>query len=217
MSRWWNEQVARLGDAMPLGLAALLLLLAAVLVGAGLYWWPAWLPWRWWRSPRLDGLRRLRPSWPWWWRWSRLWRWRWRWRWPWRRRRRPVVESAEPAPAAGDELPDLPAAAFLSLADRLAAQGRFAEAVRERLRAIVRELIDAGLLDHRPGWTVTELAAAAGAARPAVRPGLDAASRLFSDIWYGQRPADADDDRRMRAYAGQVHEALGRPTPVGVA
>jgi hypothetical protein len=109
---------------------------------------------------------------------------------------------------AGDELPDLPAADFVSLADRFAAEGRFAEAVRERLRAIVRELIDAGLIDNRPGWTVTELATAAGAARPPVRPGLDAASRLFSDIWYGQRPATADDDRRMRGYAGQVHGAL---------
>jgi hypothetical protein len=126
-----------------------------------------------------------------------------------------VAEAAEPVPVAGDELPDLPAAAFVSLADRLAAQGRFAEAVRERLRAIVRELIDSGLLDHRPGWTVTELAAAAGAARPPVRPGLDAASRLFSDIWYGQRPADADDDRRMRGYARQVHAALTGPALVG--
>jgi hypothetical protein len=213
MSRWWTEQVARLGDAIPLGLAALLLLLAAGLVGAGLYWWPAWLPSRWWRSPRLGRLRPRRLRWPWQWRWSRLLRWRPRW--PWRRRRRPVAEPADLAPVAGDELPDLPAADFLSLADRLAAQGRFAEAVRERLRAVVRELIDAGLLDHRPGWTVTELAAAAGAARPTVRPGVDAASRLFSDIWYGQRPAGADDDRRMRAYAGQVHEALTRPTLVG--
>jgi hypothetical protein len=209
VSRWWTDQVARLGDTIPLGLAALLLLLLGGLVGAGLCWWPAWLPWRWWRSPRLAGIRsrRFRLRWP--------WHWRWRLRWPWRRPRPAPAEPAEPSPVAGDGLPDLPAAEFVSLADRLAAQGRFAEAVRERLRAIVRELIDAGLLEHSPGWTVTELAAAAGAARPAVRPGLDAASRLFSDIWYGQRPAGADDDRQMRGYAGQVHVALSGPVPVG--
>jgi len=204
VSRWWNEQVAGITDVIPVGLLYLLVLLLGVLVGAALYWWPAWLPWRWWRTPRLR-LRRINWRWPW------QWRWRWsmvlRWRRPWRRRRT-ATEPAEATPVSGDELPDLPAAEFISLADRLAAEGRFAEAVRERLRAIVRELIDAGLIENRPGWTVTELAAAAGVARPPVRPGLDAASGLFSGIWYGQRPAGPEDDRRMRGYAGQVHGAL---------
>ncbi len=109
---------------------------------------------------------------------------------------------------AGDELPDLPVEEFLSLADRLAAQGRFAEAVRERLRAIIRSLVDARLIEHHPEWTVTELAAAAGAAHPPVRGGLDEASLLFSEIWYGQRPAGAGDDARMRGYARQVTGAL---------
>jgi hypothetical protein len=208
MTRWWNELVASITDVIPVGLAYLLVLLLAGIVGIALYWLPAWLPWRWWRTPRLRlRLPRIRWRWPWHWQWSVPWR-RWRLRWPWRRRPRPAAEPTLATPVAGDGLPDLPVADFVSLADRLAAEGRFAEAVRERLRAIVRELIDAGLIDNSPGWTVTELAAAAGAARPAVRPGLDAASRLFSDIWYGQRPASADDDRWMRGYAGQVHDAL---------
>jgi Domain of unknown function (DUF4129) len=204
VSRRWTEWVASLGDRLPLGLAALLLLLLAGLVGAALYWWPAWLPARWWprRAPDAAGRRR--------WRWPRLRRPHLRWRWPWRRRRRTPKEDVAPveSPVAGDELPDLPVEEFLSLADRLAAQGRFAEAVRERLRAIVRALVDARLIEHRPGWTVTELAAAAGAAHPPVRAGLDAASLLFSEIWYGQRPADAGDDARMRGYATQVTGAL---------
>src|SRR5262249_49100622 len=87
MSRWWTDQVAALGDHIPLGLAALLLLLAAALVGAGLYWWPHWLPWRWFR---LTGARWPRLRWPWHWRWH--WSLRWRWRWPWRRRRRTEPE-----------------------------------------------------------------------------------------------------------------------------
>jgi hypothetical protein len=195
MTRTWTEWVAALGDHLPLGLAALLLILLGGLIGAALYFWPAWLPWRWLRLPRLGRPRLRWPGLRWPWRWS----WRWMLRWPWRRRpKKTDTEPALPEPVAADELPDLPAAAFLSLADQLAAQGRFAEAVRERLRAIVRELIDAGLVDNRPGWTVTELATAAGGARPPVRPGLDAASRLFSDIWYGQRPATAGDDQRYR-------------------
>src|SRR5262249_52273092 len=128
-------------------------------------------------------------------------------------------EAPEPAdePERGDtqhELPDRPAEEFVSLADRYAAQGRYAEAVRERLRAIVRELVDAGAVGNRPGWTGTELARVAAAARPPVRPPLDAASLVFSDIWYGLRPAYAHHDERMREYAAQVHAALAAQ-PVG--
>ncbi len=202
MGRWWDEFVARVDDTVGLGLTALLLFVAAALVAAGWYFWPKWLPRNW---PRRAGDGRERR-----WHWPRLRRPRWRWRWPWRRRRRAEARPAEPdlVPHETDELPDLPAEAFRSLADRLAAEGRFAEAVRERLRGIVRELVDAGVVENRPGWTVTELAAAAGGARPPVRPPLDAASRLFSDIWYGQRPAAAEHDARMREYAAHVHAAL---------
>jgi hypothetical protein len=197
MTRWLTDRVAAIGDVLGLGLATLLLLLAAALSGAAWYWYPAWLPWRWWRRPH----------------WSFK-----SWRWPWRRRAPDGTEAepevAEPAEVAAHELPDLPAEAFRSLADQYAAQGRYAEAVRERLRAIVRELVDAHIVENRPGWTVTELARAAGAARPPVRPPLDAASRLFSYIWYGLRPAYARDDEQMREYATQVHAALAA-VPVG--
>jgi hypothetical protein len=198
VARWWDEFVASVDDAVGLGLVTLLLLLAAALVAAGWYLWPKWLP-RNWPRPAGGGARR--------WRWPRL-----RWRWPWRRRKRgrKTDETAEPAvePHETEGLPDLPAEAFMSLADRLAAEGRFAEAVRERLRAIVRELVDAGVVENRPGWTITELASAAGRARPPVRAPLDGASRLFSDIWYGLRPAGAEHDARMREYAAHVHSAL---------
>jgi hypothetical protein len=111
------------------------------------------------------------------------------------------------------------AGAFVALADRLAAEGRFAEAVRERLRSMVRELVDRGVIEHRPGWTVTELAAAAAAIRPAVDRPLGEAARIFSEIWYGQRPADASHDARMRALGEQLHATLANGaarTPVGV-
>jgi hypothetical protein len=185
-----------------------LLFVAAALVAAGWYFWPKWLPWNW---PRRAKTGEPRKKWR--WRWPRL-----RWRWPWRRRRKAEdeAETTEPelVPHETDELPELPVEAFLSLADKLAAEGRYAEAIRERLRGIVRELIDAGVIENRPGFTVTELAGAASRVRPQVRPPLDAASRLFSDIWYGQRPAGAEPDARMREYATHVHAAL-TPVPVG--
>jgi hypothetical protein len=63
---------------------------------------------------------------------------------------------------------ELPAVTFVELADRLARRAATAEAIRERLRGMVRELIERGVLEHRPGWTVTELAAVAAGRRPAV-------------------------------------------------
>ena len=202
MSRWWNELAAAVTDVVPPPLLALLLFLAAAVVAALWYWFPAWVPRR---LPRFGRLHWHRPRWH--WRWPTL---RWRWsalRARWRRRR--DAEPAAPEPVDDAGLPDLTAEAFLSLADRLAAEGRYAEAVRERLRAMVRELVDREVIEHRPGWTVTELAAAAGARRPVVDAPLGEASDVFSRIWYGQRPAHAEHDDRMRALGADLHAALG--------
>jgi hypothetical protein len=70
------------------------------------------------------------------------------------------------------------------------------------------------VIEHRPGWTVTELAHAAAAARPSVDQPLTQATTLFSDIWYGQRPAHAEHDARMRALAERVGSAVGERVPV---
>ena len=203
MSRRWTEFVAAVGDRIGLGTATLLLLLAALLTGAAWYWFPRWLPWRWWgRFARY--LAAHRPRGRAWWRWRRrpgARRWRWR-----RRRPAPAVPELEPQP--GLDLPELPAQSFVSLADWLAAQGRYAEAVRERLRGIVRVLVDAGVIANPPGATVTELAQAASAVRPVVRPAVGGAGAVFSEIWYGQRPATAGEDRLMRGYAEAVDRAL---------
>jgi hypothetical protein len=77
------------------------------------------------------------------------------------------------------------------LADTAAADGRWADAVRERLRAIARELEQRGVLDARPGRTADELAREAGGAVPEVRAPLLKAATVFDEVWYGGRPADA--------------------------
>jgi hypothetical protein len=89
-------------------------------------------------------------------------------------------------------------------ADELAAAGRWAEAVRERLRAILRGLIERELVPSSPGWTVMELVRAAGRSRGDLSAPLDAAAAIFSEIWYGLRPATAEDDAAMRAHAAAV-------------
>jgi len=202
MSRWWNDVVAALADVTPggvIGVAIGLLILAAV-VAILWYTWPPRLFFGRGSAGGRDGggrRRRSRSGWP-----------RWRWRLRWRRRRKRRKAAADLDELAPDELPDVPARVLALTADQLAAQGRYAEAVRERLRAIVRELVEREIVDHRPGWTVTELAAAAGHARPLAAPGLQGASGTFSEIWYGQRPATVEDDVRMRDHAQDIHQAL---------
>lgn len=205
MSRAWNDLVAAVADSTPGGVVgvALAVLIVAAVVALLWYTWPPslWLGGdRRGGRERRSGRRRFRFGWP-------KWRWRLR-RWRRRRHRRPAADADELAP---DELPEVAAAVLTLTADELAAAGRYDEAVRERLRAVVRELVERQVIEHRPGWTVTELAGEAGRARPPAAAPLREASGVFSEIWYGQRPATVDDDVRMRACARAVHEALAVP------
>jgi hypothetical protein len=181
--RWWNEAAAGWDDIVPLGLTFLILMVLAAVTAVLWYTYPAWLPSRWRmrraarRAGREDAFGEVVGE---------------------------PVEGEEEADA--EELPERPAEVYHSLADRYAAEGRWAEAVRERLRAIVRELVEREVIEHVPGWTVTELARAAAGARPELGPALDGATAVFSGIWYAQRPATADDDARMRAHLAGVHE-----------
>lgn len=106
-----------------------------------------------------------------------------------------------PAPRTGEASP-------AGRADRLAAEGRYAEAVRERLRDMVHELVRRQVVEPRAGMTVTELTDAAARVRPATRTALHEAGTIFSDLWYAQRPATAAHDRRMRDLATDLHRAL---------
>lgn len=136
------------------------------------------------------------------------------WRPRWRRRAKAAKSrptKSDPPRTADDtdddEVPEVPADELHARADWYAAAGRYREAVRERLRAMVRRLVAHGVIDHRPGWTVTELARAAGDALPAAAAPLSEAGRIFSDIWYGDRTADIRHDRRMRALTDDVRTA----------
>jgi NAD(P)H-dependent FMN reductase len=98
-------------------------------------------------------------------------------------------------------------------ADAHAARGEWAEAVRERLRAVVRDLEERDLLDPRPGRTADEAAADGGRALPACAEQLRAAARTFDDVWYGGVPATEEMDARLRAVDEAVRRA--RPVPAG--
>jgi hypothetical protein len=102
----------------------------------------------------------------------------------------PLGRSA-PSAALFDGSSALPASSHREQAESAARQGRWADAVRERLRAVVRELEARGALDPRPGRTAGEIARDGGAALPSLADDLQRAASLFDEIWYGGRPADA--------------------------
>ena len=95
-------------------------------------------------------------------------------------------------------------------AERFAAAGAWAEAVRSRLRAIVRDLEDRGLVDARPGRTADEVARDAGARLPSAAADLRLGARIFDDIWYGGRTADATSYSRLVEIDAAV--AAARPS-----
>jgi hypothetical protein len=105
-------------------------------------------------------------------------------------------------------------------ADAFAARGEWAEAVRSRLRAVVRTLEERGIIDPRPGRTAAEVAAEAGGARPDLSGLLRGAAGVFGEIWYGRRAATAGDDAVLRELdtalrSRQRREALATAGPGG--
>ncbi|GAA3122417.1 DUF4129 domain-containing protein [Streptosporangium carneum] len=97
------------------------------------------------------------------------------------------------------------AAEHRDAAERLAAREQWAEAIRERLRAVARDLEDRVIVDSTPGRTAGELAAEAGRALPGFAADLATAARVFDDVTYGEAPGTAasygilrDLDERLR-------------------
>jgi hypothetical protein len=106
-------------------------------------------------------------------------------------------------------LPDRPttAADHRAAADRHAAAGAWDDAVRERFRAVARELEERAVLNPQPGRTAYELATRAGRELPALAGELVAGARLFDDVTYGSLPATPADDASLRALDDHVRAA----------
>jgi hypothetical protein len=93
-------------------------------------------------------------------------------------------------------------------AERFAAAGQWAEAIRERLRAIARDLEERVILDPRPGRTADELAREAGAVLPVdLGPGV----QVFDEVWYGDRPGTAEGYQLLKDLDEAVRKAKPRP------
>jgi hypothetical protein len=92
---------------------------------------------------------------------------------------------------------------------------QWAEAVREWLRAITRELEERGTLDPRPGRTAAELCREASSRLPAIAQDLRRSTSTFDAVWYGGRSATADDEQLLRRLDREVagsHKTLAHKT-----
>ena len=89
--------------------------------------------------------------------------------------------------------PVLDAAGHRAAAVRAADAHDWAVAVRERFRAVTRELEERGVLDPVPGRTAREIAADATAAVPALGAVLHPAAEALGDVVYSTRAATRAD------------------------
>lgn len=102
------------------------------------------------------------------------------------------------------------AADHRATAEALAGEGRWSEAVQERMRAVVRSLEERTLLDPRPGRTADEAAAEAAVSLPSHATALRTAARTFDDVTYGAHPATPE----MYATLTTLDQALSRTKPL---
>jgi hypothetical protein len=98
---------------------------------------------------------------------------------------------------------------------RLAAGGQWADAIRERLRAVARDLEERIILDPRPGRTADELAVEAARALPDIAEALRSGVRVFDDVWYGDRPGTRDGYEQLAVLDELTQAAVPRPLEPG--
>ncbi|WP_084962148.1 DUF4129 domain-containing protein [Thermoactinospora rubra] len=129
----------------------------------------------------------------------------------WALRKTSRARAAGPEVLFGERL--LTAAEHRANAERLAAEGSWAQAIRERLRAIVRDLEERAIVDRLQGRTADELAAEAGRALPEFAAELATAARIFDDVTYGDVPGTADAYGVLAGLDDRLRVA--RPVPLG--
>ncbi|MFS2294438.1 MAG: DUF4129 domain-containing protein [Actinomadura sp.] len=117
------------------------------------------------------------------------------------RSRREALLEGEPSTALGHR----------EAAEGHAAAGEWAEAIRERLRAVARDLEERAVLSARPGRTADELAAEAGEAVPELAGDLRVGVQIFDDVWYGDRPGTDEGYARLKDLDERLQAARPKP------
>lgn len=104
---------------------------------------------------------------------------------------------------------------YRAAAERFAAAGDWRAAVRDRFRAVVKELEIATILDPRPARTAFEASTLAGRALPEQATVLRDGAEIFSAVMYGDRDADGSTYSQLVELDRQVTEAANRADLAG--
>lgn len=128
----------------------------------------------------------------------------------WRRgRTRKALDEGDDIPviAAAEDLP--PDA--LGYAERLAAAGRFREAVRALFGGAARTLVEAGIISRAKTRTNGELLSDVHDSAPALAAELGSLAGIFESAWYGRRDPGAGGVERARKHYRAVVSQAARP------
>ncbi len=106
--------------------------------------------------------------------------------------------------------PTRPASDYRMLAEQYAARQDWRSAVRDRFRAVVRELEVKTILDVRPARTAWEAAYSAVAVIPECRDDLFAGADLFNRVLYGDQHCDETSYSQMIMIDESVTRAVDR-------
>lgn len=129
-----------------------------------------------------------------------------------------LLRRVRPSPQVAEPRVDLRGRSAQDWAAEAAAHerdGHWREAVRCHHRALIAELVAAGLIEDVPGRTAAEHEAETAAAAPAAAEPMRAATRLFERAWYARTPVGDDDLERLRRAATEVRRATGLRVPAG--
>lgn len=122
--------------------------------------------------------------------------------------RRSAAISVERARSAGD---------WDDEAERLERDEQWKLALRCRFRALIATLVANGHVDDIPGRTAGEYRAEVEVTLPGTAAAFAAATRIFEDAWYGNRPTGAAENSRFRALAAEARAAsAAHPSAGGV-
>jgi len=93
---------------------------------------------------------------------------------------------------------------WLVEAERFEAAGQWKQALRCRFRALVRTMIERGVVRDIPGRTTGEYRVEVGRHAPGVATAFAGASELFDRAWYGDEPTGAAESSRFRTLADEI-------------
>lgn len=112
--------------------------------------------------------------------------------------------SKRRADAALDLDSTRPPADYREMSEAAARAGDWTAAVRDRYRAVIRELEIRTILDPRPARTAWEAAITAAKTLPEVEAELSAGADLFNAVMYGDQTAEQSDYQQMSAYDAAI-------------